>query len=238
MTRYLRKRWSVRVRLAALLAGAATAVGVGIVALPVVAQPLRAEAPLPARPTDLRRAYGIIDAVDPRVGRLTLRQQRRAATGPLMEFVVTPRDTAVTDAWDQQFLTPDDLSPGSWVQVEYVPLPTGERKATTIVLERAAGAPAPPRLQDVVWTTGIIQSVDIPKGILMVEEVRPGMAPQPVEFLVTWRDTHVALGRYEQFLALEDLRPGDRVEVGYLLDQGQRKARAVIVELSEPVRRP
>lgn len=152
---------------------------------------------------------------------------------------MTPRDTAVTDAWDQQFLTPNDLAPGAWIQVEYVPTPTGERKATTIVLERAAGVTAEPTLRDVIWTTGVIRSVDIPKGVLTVDEVRPAAAPRdarPAEFLITWRDTHVALGQYERFLALEDLRPGDHVEVGYYLDHGQRKARAVIVELSEPVR--
>ncbi|MBI4227511.1 MAG: hypothetical protein HY600_04450 [Candidatus Omnitrophica bacterium] len=195
------------------------------------------EAPPASRPTDLRRVAGVVDAADVRAGRLTLRQHRRGTAGPLMEFVITPRDTIVTDAWDQQFLTPDDLAPGAWVQVEYLMLPTGERKATTIVLERAAGAAtARPVLRDLLWSTGIIQSVDILKGVLILEEMRPGYPPQRTEVLINWRDTHVALGGYEQFLALDDMRPGDRAEVGYIVDQGQRRARAVVIEPSEPVR--
>jgi hypothetical protein len=73
--------------------------------------------------------------------------------------------------------------------------------------------------------------------MLSIEAVRPGISGQRQDFLINWRDTNVALGSQGQFLALEDLRPGDRVEIAYLVEDGRRKAKSVTVEPSEPARR-
>lgn len=187
-------------------------------------------------PADQRWVAGEIAAVNLPQGVLRVREYRRGSAEGIREFAINRQDTTVTDAWDQLFLKLEDLKAGHLVQVEYTPADRGYPKAKTILVQGMLGQPPRPFAADLQSAAGKVIAVNIPMGVLTIEEARPGASTQRVEFLMNWRDTNVLLDPPNRFLLLEDLRPGDLVQVSYVIEGGQRKARVITIQASEPSR--
>lgn len=178
----------------------------------------------PQQSADLRKTAGEIAAVDLAMGRLTLREIEAGRTTETHDYLLNPRDTAVTDPLDKQFLKLEDLQPGYLVRVEYAEV-DGKRLAKTITVDS---------VNDLRWAVGTVTQVDPRRKSVTIAQTQPSPTASPArtQYEVT-NQTQVMDLADRRFIALDDLEPGDTVQVEYTLKDGKRVAR-LISELDGP----
>jgi len=204
---------TVHVKMLVIAGGLSIAVG---------SNPARALQPMPstAQPDASRLdvsayAYGEIVRVDLRNGRLLLSEHAGPMAGGQAEYIITPHDTTVTDSLDQQFLQIEDLKPGQFVQVEFIPEPR-RRMAKTVMVESNA-AESTVAIEPRPWdqtVTGEVVSIDLQQREFVVRERVPGgAAPERTYRMIAPQGVAFTEARTGAPIFLEDLRVGQEVRI-------------------------
>jgi hypothetical protein len=172
-------------------------------------------------------AYGRIVGIDLRNGRLVLDEHAGPAAGARAEYSISPHETTVTDTLDQQFLRIEDLQPGQFVEVEFVP-EQGRRMAKTVMVESHLVSEPRPSTQTI---TGEVVSIDLQKREFVIREAAPDrMSPGRTYRIIAPEGIAFVEARTGQPIYLEDLRVGQLVRI----DPSQRVSEGPVSYGSHP----
>jgi len=176
--------------------------------------------------TKMRSVSGEIVWIDVKLGKLQLKSDAGQDTRGITEYRINQNETRVTDPTDTKFLVIKDLRAGQHITIKLIDR-SGETMARKIIAE-----PMPePVFQE---ATGELEAIDVQAGTLIIEQ-----KPLPSEggkgnlsyFVFEPNDIVVMKSPSTQPVRLE-LKPGDLLQVEYVVKDGKRHARSITL-LSE-----
>jgi len=170
---------------------------------------------MPPDTENVRYVSGEIIWIDLKQGTLELRQEGRHSREKAVEYRINAHDTHVTDPTDKEFLTLDDLRVGQNVTIE-LPAVHGWKIASKIIAEP---------LPDFVIVTGDIVAIDTRTGMMTLQVI--GQEQNEASYFVFQPDDIYYMKSPGKEPVRLEVKPGDRVKVEYLSDNGKKRARYI-----------
>ncbi len=178
----------------------------------------------PAAP--VHQAAGEIVWLDLQLGKLQLSADHSRGPRETAEYRITEHETRVTDRVDKQFLVLADLRAGQYITIESK-ASGAEHIATKITVEPTSA----PLFQQ---AEGTIESIDShPSAFTLRETASPGAVGVVSTFLFDPADIVVMEHPSLQPVRLE-VKPGDFVQVDYVVNDGRRYARSMMRYAAAP----
>jgi len=178
--------------------------------------------------TKMRSVSGEIEWVDVKLGLLQLKSDAGQDTRGITEYTINQDETRVTDPADQKFLVIKDLKAGQHITIKLIDSPK-ETMARKIIAE-----PMPePVLQE---TTGELEAIDVQAGTLVIyQEPLSNEGPKGSlsYFVFEPKEIVVMKGPSMQPVRLM-LKPGDLVKVEFVVKDGKRQARSIMLLKAAP----
>ncbi len=168
----------------------------------------------------VRRMAGEIVWLDIQLGKLQLNADHPKGIRAIAEYNITQHETHVTDRSDKQFLTITDLRAGQHITIESTD--SGKEQLATKITVEPSSAPLFQRAE------GTIESINVNPGTFTLNETAsPGTLGLVSEFVFNPHDIVVMESPSLQPVRL-NVRPGDFVEVDYVVNDGKRYARSMM----------
>lgn len=178
--------------------------------------------------TKMRSVSGEISWIDVKLGLLQLKSDAGQDTRGITEYRINQNETRVTDPLDKKFIVIKDLQPGQHVSLQLIDGPD-ETMVRKIVAE-----PMPePVLQEAI---GQLEAIDGQAGTFIMEE-KPlsseGGKGELSYFVFEPREIVVMKTPSMQPVQLE-LKPGDLVQVEFVVKDGKRHAHSITLLTAAP----
>ncbi len=181
--------------------------------------------------TKMRHVSGIISWINVKLGMLQLDSDPGQDTRDISEYKLNLEQTLVTDPMDKKFLVVKDLKPGQHVTIELVDSPSGvivDTMARKITVD-----PMPePVLQEV---TGELEVIDAQVGTIIISQKSLSREDRRNFIYFVFDPKSIIIMRTPSTDPVQlDLRPGDLVKIGFVVSEGQRHARSIMLLQAAP----
>jgi hypothetical protein len=171
--------------------------------------------------TAMRRVSGEISSIDVKLGLLELKSDAGQDTRGITTYKINKDETRVTDPTDKKFIVLKDLRAGQHVTIELI-----DKSEETMARKIVADPMVEPIYQEV---TGELVAMDVQAGTLTIKE-RPlpseGGKGELSYFVFEPKDIVVLKAPSIQPVQLE-LKPGDLVQIEFVMNEGKRDARII-----------
>lgn len=180
----------------------------------------------------IRSVSGEIEWIDVKRGLLQLKSDVGQETRGITEYRINQDETRVVDPSDKKFLVIKDLRTGQHVTIELIDSPV-DKPEETMARKIIAEPMREPVFQEV---TGELEAIDVEAGTLIIEE-KPlssnGGKGNLSYFVFEPKNIVVMRTPSAQPVQLE-LKPGDLVQVEYVVKDGKRHAHSITLLSAAP----